>query len=1037
MAIKDINSRLSDAIDETDAVVSDKSFPGASEKDIDQSSVVTTPEDIASNDGIVTEDPTRVAGLGKILEGIAIKGATIKKAIDKTPSVTPPTRESIESQKIIQEAAKKSAEEKQITIKQLFDENEGRVKDPVKVIDNATNPNATQSELASVVTEVKKAEGVDIPGTGGILIRKIYDDEKTTRLMADWDKVSDKTLPNIDYDFNYNKIQTTDDILNVITKFSEQLKKETDIAKRGVMSDDLVKDMASRLNMTDEVLNAKIGQTFNAEQLLAARHLLVRSASRLDDLSTKIKDLPATQEDYGLLLEFKSQLATHSAIQLTLKAAQTEAGRALRSFRIPVDGLEGIADPKAIQNLLNEMGGKNNIKNMAKAYDSLMDDQKARFIEAGGKLGWDKASGIWKELYYSSMLLNPATIERAGFGTAVMTLFRSIDTAFAGTVGKGLDKLISPVFGSRSSDNVYASEAVIELALMIKSIPDSLSTFVKVLKTDAPVYKGGDIDKSVDPMITSKLFDNPDSPFAQVVDFGGKMIRLGQRGLVATDEAAKAMVSTMETRRLAAREAFNAMENGVDADTALKGMAQEIATPNADIIAKVDRAVLEPTLQSPMGDFGNAIMSIRNKLPGPVGTVLMPFVKSVINMEKQMLIRTPFAPLMKEVRDELAAGGARRQMALGKIGAGSSFMAMSYYLATSGVITGAGPTDPKLKQFLRDNGWQPYSVQIGTTEDGKPKYYSYAGLEPIGQLLGVAATLAEVGSVYGKDGDSDWTDLLAYSALMPFKYVTELPLMSSMKSFIDTVDMSRRSPELAADAAAKFFGGISQNFVAGVVPVPMPGSAFLRNIENYFDPVKRTVTPDPTMTPIQREFDYLFRNWMSKTPILSEDIKPARSIWGEEIKTGQNNALYWIAPFNKTESNLDEAERKVVDISRMVGKMIFSMPDRKIQNIKLNDNEYSDLLLQMNLEISEGKTMKQKIYDVLMNPSPARLEEMSRGAYKGVVNDLSNIISDYKDMAWQSDYFASQYPNLVRDIKVNKDAARRNYFDMKRQPEFQ
>jgi len=61
----------------------------------------------------------------------------------------------------------------------------------------------------------------------------------------------------------------------------------------------------------------------------------VRSATKLTDLAEKVKSGQGTAVDR---LAFRRQMAIHAGIQLQLKGSQTEAARALQSFRIPVSG---------------------------------------------------------------------------------------------------------------------------------------------------------------------------------------------------------------------------------------------------------------------------------------------------------------------------------------------------------------------------------------------------------------------------------------------------------------------------------------------------------------------------------------------------------------------------------------------------------------------------------------------------------------------------------------------------------------------------
>lgn len=883
-------------------------------------------------------------------------------------------------------------------------------------------PPASQADMQAAIQSTDAAAAAPAPEFPGIVIKP------ADQVVAD--KFLDGVdAPAIGVDFNFDHIQAPEDIDRMIDATSRQFAAETDVAKRGVLSDEAVKDMAARLNIAPDLLKSNIGQTFNAEQLVAARHLLVRSADNLSSLVQKIKAMPAGTEDDALLLQFRNQLSTHAAIQMRLKAAQTETARALRSFRLPVDGSTGLSDPNQINALINEMGGRGNLKNLATYYDTLTMEQQSRFVDLAGTTG-QQALKVWKELYLSSLLYAPATTERNFFSNMVLTLARGLDTAFASTVGKTVDKaVITPIVGSNSADEVFAAEAIVEMANFFYSTNAALKAGLKSFITDAPVYKvGRDVDKVPDPAISAKLFANPNTPLAQAVDFVGKAVRLPFRAMAMGDEFTKAQIAMMETRRAAARDALIAIKNGVDPDTAVNGMAMSITNPDARMIDKVDQAVMEGTLQSDLGTFGNALLKLRNDL-GPAGTVLAPFVKTVINAEKQMVSRTPILGLaLKEVRDDLAAGGARRQMALGKMSQGASFMGLGYYLALDGTITGAGPTDPERRKFLRETtGWQPFSIKTGEDANGNPIYRSYAGMEPLGGMLGMAATMAELGAVYGKEDDDEFSDLLLYSALLPFKYVGELPFMQGMANFTAMVEQVKRDPkgEAANAAANQFFGGMAQNFVGGVTPIPVPAGGLLRQIESIMDPTKREVTLDQSMPPEHRYFDFLFRSWLAKTPVLSADAAPTRNLWGEEVQLGEPDALSLIVPFNKRTRDLDPVEQRLLEIAQARQKMPIAKPDRNVANIRLNDNEYSDMLLMMNMVQIQGKTLKAAVAHVLSDPDLNA--QMKRGAYEGVSSKLAETVTEFKDAVIDSPAFAVKYPDAATQIKRNKELALRKY----------
>jgi len=894
---------------------------------------------------------------------------------------------------------------------------------------------ATSEEMQSAIVASQKM-GEPLEEFPGVIVNRVSE-EDATRFVSGYGNEVDKV------DFNFNYLQSDQDIDKAINATSNLFAREIDEAKRGVLKDQAVIDMASKLDIAPDLLMAKIGTTFNAEQLVAARHLLVRSSNKLDSIANKIKGMPVGTEDDKLLLELRDHLATHAAIQMRLKAAQTESARALRSFRLPVDGTVGISDPQQITNLLNEMGGRANLKELASAYLELNAQQKAKFVDLAGTTT-QQLGKVWKEIYQMGLMSSTNSAERNFFANMVGSLSRATDTAFASTVGRAIDKTImTPIFGSNSADEVFLSEAIIEYATWIHTMPKAWAAGAKAFVTDAPVYKvGRDVDKVPDPAITAKLFADPESPMALSVDFLGKAIRLPGRANLFGDEFVKALVANMEGRRLAARDALMAMRNGVDETKALDNMAYQISSPTARVLDKIDTAVLEGSLQSDLGGFGNFLMQSRNKLDnmgaGPIGTFIAPYIKTVINAQKQMLARTPLGQMaIKEIREDFLAGGARRQMALGKASQGAAFMGLGFHLAMNGTCTGAGPTDPERRKFLRETtGWQPFSCKVGDA------YYSYAGLEPIGGMLGIAATLAETGVVYGKEDDDEWHDLLLYASLMPFKYIGELPFLSGMSKFATMIEEAKRDPKSESSHAATraFFGNAAQSMIGGVVPVPMPYSGLLKQIEDTLDPLKREVTVDPSLPTEYKYFDFMFRSWAAKTPILSSSqrddgeslIPVARNIWSQEIKTGDNNAIKWILPFNRVEEDLEFDERKLLEIAKARGKMPLVKPDRKIANISMNDLEYSNMLLYMNRIEVDGRTYRDAIRNALV--APGFVDQMQNGAYEGITQELGRITSEFKEETIMSPIFEAKHPDFVSQVRKNQEMAKRKYQQTPRVP---
>jgi hypothetical protein len=985
-----------------------------------------TEQDVASQDSSIPERDEQYAQLGPLIRGLTDVGEKLKvfrqgaKNTETLETVVKENEKAIEAiQKQIKTTTPKKPKKTQV-----------KPVEEAPPAETVTTTDVLQAEPKpeEILPLVPEAQPINLAVDRPDLIPEITPERVKEFLSGN--------LPdNAPFDISFRNIKNPDDIDYVVRKTVEMFKDPIFQAKRGKISDDELNSLAANLNHPPDLLKRMVGTVYNAEELQAAKIILTESSREIEKMRQQIvAATKAGKEDNTLLIDFTNQLSKHAAMMMNFKAAKSEAGRALRAARVYTDA-DGAVDVNVLNNLIAEMGGANNIKNMSNMMELLDDAQKAKFIQTGGS-NIQNIGAAWKEMWMSSLMYAPATWERSFFGQALMTFMRPVDTAFASTAGRILDKPVSMIMGKgEAEDFVTFTESAIELANFITSIPNGWRAASQAWKTEMPVYNvGKNIDNLPDPAISAKLFKDPESPLAMAVDMTGKIIRLPFRNMLFIDEGTKAMVAQMELRKLAARDALFSIKNGVPVDDALMMMAKNITDPSTETMEMVHKAVKEGSLQSDLGGFGNWVMKTRQSLDQnftgiPFGTVLAPFVKTVINAEKQILSRTPLAPLMSEVRAELAAGGARRQMALGKMSEGASLMGLAYWMTTEGMLTGLGPADPKMREYLKnETGWQACSIKAGD------KYYSIAGLEPIGGLLCSAATVAEIGSVYGKEDDSEWNDLLLYSMLLPFKYIGQLPMMDGMGKLVDMIQEVSRDPkgERVGDTMNKFFGGITQNLVAGVVPVPMPFGGLLRQLERTLDPTKRDVTADPSMPMDIRYFDFAFRSFLANTPLLSDKVKPVRSILdGDEVTVGTYGAMQWLFPFSVKESKNDPLAQELLDLSKRRGRLIFNRPDKTAENIKLNDNEYSDLTLFMATTKINGKTLRQQIgLDVSSFKS-----ETDGNRFLGLANKLSSTVSEYKKAALESPEFKSLYPDLAAQIQKNKMKADLHIDRIKREPQ--
>ena len=150
----------------------------------------------------------------------------------------------------------------------------------------------------------------------------------------------------------------------------------------------------------------------------------------------------------------------------------------------------------------------------------------------------------------------------------------------------------------------------------------------------------------------------------------------------------------------------------------------------------------------------------------PFLRLVMPFVKTPVNILKFPLQRMSIPGIVSpngtvlgkeyqwlknmhsRYQADMASGDPQRMAeAAGRIWAGRFYWVSSIGLASSGVITGGGPSNPSERTNLIATGWRPYSVRVDD------KYISYSRLDPFSTVLGLAADTYEKFAEQGKAGD--------------------------------------------------------------------------------------------------------------------------------------------------------------------------------------------------------------------------------------------------------------------------------------------
>jgi hypothetical protein len=116
-----------------------------------------------------------------------------------------------------------------------------------------------------------------------------------------------------------------------------------------------------------------------------------------------------------------------------------------------------------------------------------------------------------------------------------------------------------------------------------------------------------------------------------------------------------------------------------------------------------------------------------------------PFMKSFMNLLRYSYDRTPGLQLFQtQLYKNLAAGGRRADMTIGRLTISNMFGHYLYELAKEGFIDGSGPVDPRLRVAWIAAGHEPQSIK---TPFGR---MSFRNMEPLTQVLGSIADLAAI-----------------------------------------------------------------------------------------------------------------------------------------------------------------------------------------------------------------------------------------------------------------------------------------------------
>lgn len=750
---------------------------------------------------------------------------------------------------------------------------------------------------------------------------------------------------------NLSRIETTDDIKELIDAVGEADAVNINAARREEIANVDLPRLADDLNMTvDELMARRQGEAFNAEQILASRKILVASGENLVRLGKE-----ARGGDEQALAIFKRAMSQHQAIQQQVAGMTAEAGRALQSFN--VIAASSREQERLIKEALEAAGGADQVKATADMISQLDDVSKLnKFVDEAGKAtNFDMVYTVW----INALLSSPPT--------HIVNIVSNAATAIL-SVG---ERKVASLLG----ESIPPGESTAQLKGMVEGAKDGVRLAWHTFKTNEPFDVMDKLEVIERKPISAKNLELSGNA-GRYADFVGNLVTSPGRLLSTADTFFKSVGYRMELHAQAYRTAFG---EGLEGKALQERVAGIIHSPPENIkLAAVDASryqtftnALDDTKIGTVGELGKFGESLRRgKKIGPYARVIIPFVRTPTNIASYALERTPLAFASRSVREDIAAGGARRDLALGKIAVGSTIMAISSDMAMQGQITGNGPVNPQMKSTLRMSGWQPYSIKVGDT------YYAYNRLDPLGALLGIAADTTEI---IGQVDEATADELAVAVVLSVVQNMASKTYMSGLFEAINAISESSVDPEADNYKLARYFQRLGGSLVpSGVAAIERQVDPTVRAANGYLDTIK------------------------ARIPGYSDDLPPRRNIFGQPIVLQGGIGPDIMSPVYTSKVVKDSVIDEIV-----MQEVPLSMPKRVINDNELSPQQYDRLILLtsgQDLRAFRGVDLKSRFSQVFSTSSYNRLSADQKQ------ESIKEVLRDYKEAA--RDQLMQEYPEL-------------------------
>jgi len=865
-------------------------------------------------------DGVQVAGGLSVLRK-ALKDANIEKRVSDPPKDRPPARVPTPSEQEIVETGEYSARQEEAKRalspegKQRLEEAGGEtgiaIQMPGEQIDlDQDGLDAMQPQPKPTVAE-QRAELINKRGQDAIRSKKdaLVPEGDAKDLLEIYSSRGVIVSSDEGIDFNFENIETTEDVTNVINATSVIYESPQEAAKRGVKTnvqtiDEAAQELADEIGFTKRILRKKVGTTLNAAEMVALREILVKSGDRVAKIAQEIVD--GDNSDVKLV-ELRQAMGLHSALQMKAKANQTEIARALQSFKIPV-GTQDMATAAA--EALVDTGGRKAAITLARGFLDIREKSgNAAANQFVSKTAFRGLGGVYHEIYINGLLSWFPTHLKNSFSAPLFIVYDGLsDLAGAsyGTLARGLSRNPDPT-------GIHFEDIAARHLGMIEGMKDAWVVASKVFRTEMPTGAQKAEAANYRAIAKEKIFFNGKSAeemplIGEFIDTLGRIIRVPGRLLQAQDEFWAAMLARGTLYEESVRQIRLSRSLGKTDQEALDDGLMVMIDPNysSEAIDHKRKYILltkdvgvDPASSKAETIIGGATRGVQ-KFP-LIGRYLVPFGRVPTNTALIVGQNHPILQLVNpKTLDNLTGknGAKARDRAAGKLTLAIGTNAIFYNLAQNGRLTGAMPKKQSVRNQLPP-GWKPWSMvfrgdNFPVDSDGDPlplydakgrpngplEYYSYQGLEPVSAFMGIAADTIELRRRYADPAKR--MNLLSAHSLAVLHYFRDLPFLQGIGDVVRAFEYE--DPSILFNPLNNFVG-----------PVPLPFSAAFRNVETALDPRIKKPAEQLEYYSI-KDADQIYEKGLGEGIYNKDDPRPyylvgtvkPKSIGGEMVGSGLN-----------------------------------------------------------------------------------------------------------------------------------------------------